>query len=214
MKTMNWQAAIEHVGIYHHAVMGDDGYLVINRQLVPLLECICKLAGFEPKMRIADRIEDVRFCSMIFWPVEKDGDVEYVPGPTYRALLKYGCFQTPTPLGLDRLEQEIRGKALGLLPMCSHIPLLHHTNLHVLQYTQGRHGNAVNIAKRRIQIKHLAGASYPMSQSAYAFAARAYNVSESIVRQAADDITNAPWNVVINTPAMQELARAVYDIDG
>jgi len=129
---VDWDYCLRVAGNLHSAVMGDDGLTFADEHVAPLFTHLAKRCGFVPKLKMSSRVEDIRFCSMMMWPVDDaeaiGSGITHAPGPTYKALMKYGAFQTPTVLKESRLTQELRGKALGLLPITSHVPILHQLN--------------------------------------------------------------------------------------
>lgn len=209
---VDWDRAARCCGVCNSAVMGDDGLTFAEKHVSSLFFTTAQLAGFNAKMKLDSELEDIRFCSMMMWPTA-DSNL-FAPGPTFKALMKYGAFQTPTVLSEKRLTQELRGKALGLLPITAHVPLLHDMNLKVLAQTRGVRGNVVNHAKAIIQKKYLSGGSFTPSTYSDTFAAKAYRVSPGTIEQVRKDINAAPWNTVICTPAAMELALHVCKIEG
>lgn len=213
LATVDWQTAIESCGVYHAIIRGDDAFMVADRPVATLLKHIVRGAGFIIKMKVGHCVSKVRFCSNMMWPVDHP-ETDYLPGPTFKCLAKYGTFQTPTVLSERKLTEELRGKALGLLPMCSHIPCLHEANVHVIQATKNVRGSRVALARKRIETHYHVGASVSLAPRAIEFAAEAYGVTAAVIQAVMHDIDRAPWNTLIATPAMRQLMMAVVAVEG
>jgi len=163
-------------------------------------------------MKVNTPVERARFCSNAFWPTTVPG--LFVPGPTYKALLKYGAYYTPTIVSDNKLNQYNRGKALGLLPLCNHIPLLNDIVQKTLYHTQNVKGKLVELKRREVLSHFATPKQYQESDQSVAFAARMYNLGTDVIQAVRDQIRQAEYNTFLGGWAMRLLVRAIIETEG
>jgi len=193
-------------------VRGDDMLGFMDPSVASVLPIVARLAGFSPKIKHGHVVENVRFCSNIFWPVAEGG---YIPGPTFKAALKYGAYMIPTILSPDKFKALARGKALGMLQATRHVPLLSALVQHALRHTNGARGNLVTKGRRDAQIKLMKyGTSHAPSAENFLFADRVYGLPAGTTQTITDNVDKAPWGTVLGGPCVDILARRVLILEG
>lgn len=210
--TIDFTSFVERYGEYNTMVRGDDSLTVADVVFADIIKIIAANCGFIAKVKSKHSVEDTRYCSNIFWPTD-DPDLPYKPGPTFKALLKYGAFQTPTLLKEQKLRQYVRGKALGLVKPANHVPVLTNAIQHSIRHTATVKGHDVLKAKHEMARKYRAESKATLSRSAVDFASRVYRVSPTTILDVAAQIDALGWNVLLNTAAAQTLVQAVLQVE-
>jgi len=211
----HWLRLAEDVGLMDAApldtvVRGDDMLAFVPSELPEVHQYIARLLGFTPKATADVPLNQARFCSNAFWPTSEPG--LYVPGPTFKCLLKYNIFCTPSALSDGKMRQYVRGKALGLLPACNHIPILSTMVQRALQQTQGVRGAGVakSFKQQRVKLIDPVAVQPPDRASAFAYAADSLRLPVSVLQYVDTDIRTEKWNVCFGGAMHKCFVDAVY----
>jgi hypothetical protein len=178
---------LQSLGMTDHKmlVLGDDN-LTVQRGHMPeraqreLKERIIKMnldLGFECKVKISTRWEDVEFCSSLFWPVEGG----FVLGP------KIGKRLPKIGFSLRKLSRgEVKGMLLGLKREAGYIPVLRKYAKKNLAFY--KRDVVVHFADKRSIYKSLCLENHIASEATYQFFMDRYDIS---VEDAEENFTSA-----------------------
>jgi len=167
-------------------IRGDDNLGFVRPGLDAYLVQDAKELGFNLKVTRPRRVEDVRFCSNAFYPTSTG---LYVPAPTIgKCLAKLNA--TIADVSSKNWKSHMRGVALGLLALTSHVPLLSDYVQMVLRNTQGHTGKMMRNAVKVAQMKYFKGSRHESCADSDAFVARMYGVSLTHVQAVRSCITS------------------------
>jgi hypothetical protein len=196
---------------YAVMVHGDDSIVFMKEGMQSGLVGFAERLGFDLAFEECEFVSQVRYCSNMMYPISptywKEQLLEFVPGPTMKALLKmnYTIHNIPP----RAFSQHQRGVALGLQAAVRHVPLLNDAVQRTLNSTIGAHGSYLKRARTEAERKIRPTDSYPEGPFAEYFLAEAYSVPVGIIRQCRIDVRNMLSHGLYATPSLQMLTRAV-----
>jgi hypothetical protein len=194
-------------------VRGDDMLALVKPEFHACIAPFAQRLGFKPKVKSQHSISKVRFCSNAFYPTIVAGVPMHVPAPTFKCLMK--MMWTISPVPVKAYAQHMRGVALGLKNLVSHVPILRDYIAMILRQTEGQRGRFLKQALKDAKIKYLAAPealeATPQSES---YVAEMYGLSLAMVSALRTQVGEMTAVGLYNSTAIEFLVRGVLRAEG